>query len=62
MMGTKIFQIWPKGAEKIELKDFNLHSEIMTRTSFYRVQSVLQWIKTLFWRAIAPSLLSNIQM
>ena len=39
MIGTDIFLIGPKGAEKMEIKDFNLHSEIMTRTSFY-VQSV----------------------
>ena len=45
MMGTGIFLFRPKGAEKIEIKDFNLHSEIMTRTSFYRVQSVLQKIR-----------------
>ena len=40
MMGTEIFQFGPKGAEKMEIKDFNLYSEIMTRTrecSGYRV-------------------------
>ena len=30
MMGTEIFQFGPKGAEKMEIKDFNLYSEIMT--------------------------------
>ena len=35
MMGTEIFLFGPKGAEKMEIKDFNLCSEIMSRTSFY---------------------------
>ena len=26
MIGTAIFQFWPKGAEKMEIKDFNLSS------------------------------------
>ena len=34
MMGTEIFLFGPKGAEKMEIKDFNLCSEIMRRTSF----------------------------
>ena len=35
MMGTEIFLFWPNGAEKMEIKNFNLNSEIMRRTSFY---------------------------
>ena len=35
MMGTEILLFGLKGAEKMEIKDFNLYSEIMTRTSFY---------------------------
>ena len=34
MMGTEIFLIEPKGAEKMEIKDFNLHTEIMSITTF----------------------------
>ena len=47
MMGTGIFQIGPKGAEKIEIEDFNLRSEIMSRTSFY-VQIIPQKIRLCF--------------
>ena len=35
MMGTEIFLFGQNGAEKMEIKDFNLRSEIMSRTSFY---------------------------
>ena len=41
MMGTEIFLFGPKGAEKMEMKDFNLHSEILSRTTFCK-QRVLQ--------------------
>ena len=41
MMGTEIFLFGPKGAEKMEIKDFNLHSEIMSITTFF-LQSVTQ--------------------
>ena len=34
MMGTEIFLFGPNGAEKMEIKDFYLHSEIMSRTTF----------------------------
>ena len=38
MMGTEIFLFGPKGAEKMEIKDFNLHTEFMSITIFfYRV-------------------------
>ena len=47
MMGTEIFQFGPKGAEKMEIKDFNLYSEIMTRTSFYE-QNVTHKIRLCF--------------
>ena len=35
MMGTEIFLFGPKGAEKMEIKDFNLHTEIMSITIFF---------------------------
>ena len=35
MMGTEIFLFGPKGAEKMEIKDFNLHTEIMSITTFF---------------------------
>ena len=35
MMGTEIFVFGPKGAEKMEIKDFNLHPEIMSITTFF---------------------------
>ena len=41
MMGTGIFLFGPKGAEKMEIKDFNLHSEIMSKSTFC-VQRVKQ--------------------
>ena len=41
MMGTEIFLFGPKGAEKMKIKDFNLHSEIMSITTFFS-QSVTQ--------------------
>ena len=47
IMGTEIFLFGPKGAEKMEIKDFNLHSEIMSRTSFY-VQIIPQKIRLSF--------------
>ena len=34
MMGTEISLFGLKGAEKMEIKDFNLHSEILSRTTF----------------------------
>ena len=59
IMGTEIFLFEPKGAEKMEIKDFNLHSEIMSITTFfYRVSHK---IISFVLRAIAPSILSNIQ-
>ena len=41
----------------MEIKDFNLCSEIMSRTSFYVHINPKKW--ALFCRAIAPSLLSK---
>ena len=41
MMGTEIFLFGLKGAEKMEIKDFNLHSEIMSITTIF-FQSVTQ--------------------
>ena len=41
MMGTGIFLFGPKGAEKMEIKDFNMHSEIMSKSTFC-VQRVTQ--------------------
>ena len=35
IMGTEIFLFGPKGAEKMEIKDFNLHPEIMSITTFF---------------------------
>ena len=35
MMGTEIFLFGPKGAEKMEIKDFNLHTGIMSMTTFF---------------------------
>ena len=37
MMGIEIFLFGPnsKGAEKMEIKDFNLHTEIMSITTFF---------------------------
>ena len=35
MMGTEIFLFGPKGAEKMEIKDFNLHTEIMSMNTFF---------------------------
>ena len=43
MMGTEIFLFGPKGAEKMEIKDFNLHFEILSRTTFC-IQRVSQKI------------------
>ncbi len=43
----------------MEIKDFNLYSEIINRASFYE-QNVTQKIGFVLG-AIAPSLLSNIQ-
>ena len=60
MMGTEIFLFGPKGAEKMEIKDFNLHSEIMSITTFFH--RVSHKIIGFVLRAIAPSVLSNIQM
>ena len=34
MMGTEIFLFGLMGAEKMQIKDFNLHSEILSRTTF----------------------------
>ena len=47
MMGTEILLFGPKGAEKMEIKDFNLCSEIMSRTSFY-VKIIPQKIRLCF--------------
>ena len=47
MMGTEIFLFGPKGTEKMEIKDFYLCSEIMSRTSFY-VQIIPQKIRLCF--------------
>ena len=33
-MGTEIFHFGLKGPEKMEIKDFDLHSEILSRTTF----------------------------
>ena len=41
MMGTGIFLFGPKGAEKMEIKEFNLHSEIMSESTFC-VQGITQ--------------------
>ena len=35
MMGTEIFLFGTKGAEKMEITDFNLHTEIMSITTFF---------------------------
>ena len=43
IMGTEIFLFGPKGAEKMEIKDFNSHSEILSRTTFC-IQRVSQKI------------------
>ena len=42
-MDTKIILFGPKRAERMEIKDFNLQSEIITKTTFY-VQSDAQKI------------------
>ena len=34
MMGTEIRLFGLMGAEKMQIKDFNLHSEILSRTTF----------------------------
>ena len=47
MMGTEIFLFCPKRAEKMDIKDFNLRSEIMSKTSFY-VWIIPQKIKLCF--------------
>ena len=36
MMGTEIFLFGPKGAEKMEIEDFNLHTEVMSITTFFQ--------------------------
>ena len=35
MMGTEIFLFGSMGAEKMKIKDFNLHTEIMSITTFF---------------------------
>ena len=39
MMGTEIFLFGPKRAEKMAIKDFNLHTEIMSITNFFHRMS-----------------------
>ena len=37
-MGTEIFPFRPKRAEKMEIENFNLNSEMMSRTSSFYVK------------------------
>ena len=59
IMTTEIFLFGQKGAEEMKIKDFKLHSENMSITTFFH--RVSHKIIGFVFLAIATSILSNIQ-
>ena len=60
-MGTEIFHFGPGRAEKFTFKDFNLNFLIKPKEKAHFLDEI-PTNQALFWKAIAPSYLSNMQV